>query len=337
MIIQEIIIVYNNIFICRLIACLFFLLTLCFPSSLVFADEITDPGQITFRQQISDLGFEHIDPYTGHLTLIHRDVSLPGNGGLDLEINRVYKYSRPTFNYSPFGYHWDLHFGRLKKIGSSVAIELSDGTENNAYKENYGSQEYIYLTKDFWKVNMEGTPTLQLPDGTEIIFGRGGNTYYDKWYYATEIRKNNSTITIHYGTNRRIDYVMDSVGRRIDFHYSSASANNLSSITYGQRTLASYYYPGTGDFPYWLSRVVYPDGETWQYQYDHFHISTLFTHNGLSSIVTPYGGTITYDYDRFIRGYIALGYIAQISIKQKTVAGPGLAPGTWSYDYGIKK
>jgi len=99
---------------CRLTFCLFFLLFLAFPSLMV-ADEATDPGQITFRTSISNFDFEKIDPYTGHLTLTNKDVSLPGNGGLDLNIYRVYKYSRATTGYTPFGYHWELHFGRLRE------------------------------------------------------------------------------------------------------------------------------------------------------------------------------------------------------------------------------
>jgi len=325
---------------CRLTFCLFFLLFLAFPSLMV-ADEATDPGQITFRTSISNFDFEKIDPYTGHLTLTNKDVSLPGNGGLDLNIYRVYKYSRATTGYTPFGYHWELHFGRLRKSGSSVQIELQDGTDNVAYKAEYDTiwdSNYTYLTKDFWKVDLQGTPKLQLPDGTKIIFGRGGTTSYDKWYYATEIHRNNaSPITIHYGTNRKISYVIDSVGRRLDFHYDSQSAGNLASITWGGRTLVTYHYPGSGNFAYWLDRVELPDGDTWHYQYAHFSFGQFAPgHNGISSIITPYGAQITYDYDRFTRGYDLATVIMQTSISQKSVSGSGVPNGTWDYDYGIK-
>lgn len=65
------------------------LIALLLSSHAVFThadDSEVDPGQITFRTPISDTGFEQIDPYTGALTLLYKDVELPGNGGLDLEI-----------------------------------------------------------------------------------------------------------------------------------------------------------------------------------------------------------------------------------------------------------
>ncbi len=241
---------------------LFFLmsLTLLLLPCLAPADEVTDPGQITFRTQISDVDFEHIDPYTGHLTLTHKDVSLPGNGGLDLEIYRTYLNHRGDIDYTVLGSRWDTHFGRLKKNGIHIAIELQDGTLNSAI---WQQSTYIYLTKDFWKVNMEGTPTLQLPDGTEIVFGRGGNINWDYWYYATEIRKNNSSIHIYYGTDRKVDYVIDTVGRRIDFHYSGF---HLESISDPQGELVHYSYIPIGSFLY-LHQVDLPDNLNWQYGY----------------------------------------------------------------------
>ncbi len=292
----------------------------------------TDPGQKTFRSSISTLDFEKIDPYTGYLTLTHRDVVLPGNGGLDLEIYRIYKHKRDDTGYSPFVKRWDLHFGRLRKNGTSVQIELMDGTDNTAYKPDYDSIwdiNYVYLSKDHWKVNMKGTPVLQLPDGTKIIFGRGGTSTYDEWYYATEIHKNNAPpIKIHYSVNRRVSHVIDSVGRQLNFHYDPQAFNNLAAITLGEeeKPLVSYYY--TENTPCYLEKVVLPDGDTWQYGYGSF--------GRVSSITTPYGGKVSYEYKSFHRGSFMLTSIRQFSVSKKTVAGHGLDVGTWTYDYGVK-
>ncbi len=194
----------------------------------VYADnEESDPGQITFRSQVSNLDFEEIDPYSGTLSLTHQDISLPGNGGLDLEIYRTYRTDRLT-TFTVLGAHWDTHFGRIKKNGDHISIQLHDGTVNSAVKERpdttFGTY-YIYLTKDFWKVDMEGIPILQLTDGTEIVFERGGTIEFDDWYYATEIRRNNNTIAIHYGIGRRVDYVTDADSRQIDFQYALQNQN----------------------------------------------------------------------------------------------------------------
>lgn len=316
-----------------------FFLLFFFPS-VSSANDTVDPGQITFRSQISEADFEKIDPYTGNLTLTHKDVDLPGNGGLDLEIYRTYQTDR-NLDYTVFGLGWDTHFGRLKRVGSSITIELADGTVSTAYKEqydsNWGAMYFDYRTKDFWKVNMEGTPTLQLPDGTEIVFGRGGNNAYDLWYYATEIRRNNNVTTIHYGTNRRVDYVIDSVGRRLDFHYVTvANIYRLSSVSLGTQTLVSYLYPGSGaSYSSVLNKVVLPDGDTWQYGYAGFNMEGL-TYHRLSSLVTPYGGTVLYWYDFFKRANILMGIRFQVSVSKKIISGSGLTSGTWLYDYGVR-
>jgi uncharacterized protein RhaS with RHS repeats len=188
------------------------------------------------------------------------------------------------------------------------------------------------LTKDFWKVNLQGTPRLYLPDGTEIVFGRGGTSAYDNWYYATEIKKNNNTIAIHYGSSRRVDYVIDAAGRQIDFTYSLISNSyRLSSITCLQdplqRELVSYLYPGSGSYPNTLSGVVFPDGDAWQYTYNAYKLLSIFT---------PYGGRIDYGYNNFTRGLIPMGYVRQHSVSSKAVSGTGLTNGTWIYDYGVK-
>ena len=317
-----------------------FFLLLLFPSVSSASNETVDPGQITFRSQISEADFEKIDPYTGSLTLTHKDVDLPGNGGLDLVIYRTYQTDR-NLDYTVFGLGWDTHFGRLKRVGSSITIELADGTVSTAYKEqydsNWGTMYFDYWTKDFWKVNMEGTPTLRLPDGTEVVFGRGGNNAYDLWFYATEIRRNNNAITIHYGTNRRVDYVIDSVGRRLDFHYVTvANIYRLSSISLGTQTLVSYLYPGSGaSYPSVLNKVTFPDGDTWQYGYAGFNVEGL-TYHRLSSLVTPYGGTVLYWYDSFKRANILNGIRFQVSVSKKVTSGSGLVSGTWNYDYGVR-
>lgn len=304
-------------------------------------EDLADPGQITFRSQISTMDFEEIDPYSGTLSLTHKDVSLPGNGGLDLNIYRTYRTDRST-DYTVLGSRWDTHFGRIKKNGHNhVSIELQDGTVNSAVKENYDSAfgtYYKYFTKDFWKINMQGTPTLQLTDGTEIIFGRGGGGG-DDWYYATQIKRNNNTITINYvtGTIRRINYVTDSTGRRIDFNYQliGGGVYRLKEIQDPwNKNLVSYSYSGTGGESIFQS-ATYPDGESWSYQYSVFSmVSGAFVRRWIDTINTPYGGTVTYDYNAFPRTVVGLGTKYQLSVSEKNISGSNITAGTWTYFYG---
>ncbi len=65
-----------------------FIVLLFTSTSWVYADtKEVDPGQITFRNSISETPYEKIDPYTGELSLTYTDLTLPGNGGLE---SRVY-------------------------------------------------------------------------------------------------------------------------------------------------------------------------------------------------------------------------------------------------------
>jgi hypothetical protein len=200
------------------------------------ANEPVDPGQKTFRPERFTADFEKIDPYTGSLTLTHNDLTLPGNGGLDLNIYRIYETGRTDY-YDTIAPGWASHFGRIKIDGFGVSIELQDGTENNAVCSRfiqYTCPDKIYLTKDFWKIDLTGIPTLQLTDGTKIIFGNGA---YNDWRYASEIQKNGNSIKIYYngGSIPRIDYIEDSVGRIINYNYN-ATTGRLSSIAYQEGT-----------------------------------------------------------------------------------------------------
>src|SRR5438067_1966002 len=49
------------------------------------------------REFVSELPFEHIDPMTGNLLLTYTDLSLPGNAGFDLKIQRTYN-SKAVYN-----------------------------------------------------------------------------------------------------------------------------------------------------------------------------------------------------------------------------------------------
>ncbi len=191
----------------------------------ILADDIeeVDPGQITFREQISEIQNEKIDPYTGELSLSYTDLTLPGKGGLDLAIVRTYQANRKLDQMplglrwdTPLGLRWDIHMGRIMRNGFYVNIELHDGTKNTAVKVDTSNSK-SYYTKDFWKVDLSNVPFLQLPDGTKIEF----NHAYLKYWYATKISKNGNEISITYKNNSRdIDYIIDTLGHQIHFEYA---------------------------------------------------------------------------------------------------------------------
>lgn len=114
---------------------------------------------------------ENIDPFTGNVNLLHTDVILPGNGGMDLKIMRSYN-SRiwgnwigtnpveggdPTYGrrllawkeWSVMGLGWSLHFGRVRnpegKSWSDWCTRNWNSTVCDAYNEG---------------------PVIEMPDGS---------------------------------------------------------------------------------------------------------------------------------------------------------------------------
>ena len=305
-----------------------------YPFCVSFADDdLIDPGQITFREPITDTSEEQIDPYTGHLDLTYTDLHLPGDGNLDLKIIRTYKSSRVTDD-SPLrdpmmGIGWYINFGKVKKSGHFVTIELQDGTISTAVRESLYS-DYFY-TKDFWKLHMpqSGTPELQLTDGTVITFGQP-STY---GYLATEIRKNNNAITITY-LNSKIDEVEYKAGgstKTISFDYETSGDEHLQSITWGSPTRQiTYDYSSSGANS--LISVNLPGGDVWEYSYQQktLNFRTIYI---LQTVTTPWEGTVTYDFATYAKSVFPLGSKYQVGVSTKQVSGRDLQEGTWLYDY----
>jgi hypothetical protein len=93
----------------------------------VMPDFYAEPGRHPFRSTV-DYN-ESIDPFSGNLHLGHTDIVIPGNGGLDIRIQRsynangVYLSHKTDFNIAPYltqlqprtatGLGWTLHFGRV--------------------------------------------------------------------------------------------------------------------------------------------------------------------------------------------------------------------------------
>ena len=66
---------------------------LVFTGMNVTAEEIRDfyaePGLHPFKETIAHLN-ETVDPFSGILQLSHTDITIPGNGGMDINISRFY-------------------------------------------------------------------------------------------------------------------------------------------------------------------------------------------------------------------------------------------------------
>ena len=199
--------------------CSTIILTFFIFSSGAFAinDPLSDPydtrGFDQNRLTVSIADFEHIDPYSGGLTLSFEDLHVPGDAGLDLIIQRVYnsrvlcgvyvtdavtnKSTCLTVNEDSWvGRGWNIHFGRLQINANTYTIELPDGSKHEAYPIPSSPKK---KTKEYWivesqLVNNSTIYILTFTDGKKIYFeSRNGG------YRATKIEDIfGNTISISY-------------------------------------------------------------------------------------------------------------------------------------------
>jgi hypothetical protein len=148
-------------------------------------DFYAEPGLNPFRSSMGQDVTEHIDPFSGSVQLSYVDLSIPGDGGLDLNITRYYNLPQGSPGYAnPFGYGWTMHFGRIT-IGSGHASQLCDSaavpggdTRNNPSMEMpSGGRELLvrssavddgsYITRSNWRarcIDRTRTPGRDLVD-----------------------------------------------------------------------------------------------------------------------------------------------------------------------------
>jgi RHS repeat-associated protein len=317
------------------------------------SDDIYDaPGVNPYRDTLSSIPNEHIDPFMGGLTLIFEDIRLPGNGGLDLVIQRVFNSKNacnvwqkfgndPWYCQSPdengwLGYGWTLHFGRLfKSINVTVPhiIEMPDGSRHRAYNSLSGPG---FITQDYWLLDASTSPpVVTLSNGTKIYYGWNGPSHPDfpnhTAYLATKIQDvNGNEININYKSygSSIISNVVDSVGRTIYFNTQTINyAERLVSIT-GPGVSVSYTHiphSQTQGITF-LSQVHLPEGNPWQYAYNQPTYD-------LTQVTTPSGGVITYVYgDSAINRGSGWPFFYIWAVAQKTTGGTAPA-GTWTMAY----
>lgn len=128
-------------------------------------DFYAEPGAHPFRSPLQDSPNETIDPFSGALRLSHVDLVVPGNGGLDIRIQRTYNsnnvyLSRKSFRtFAPYltellprtttGLGWTLHFGRvLKSEDTSRPFNVCDTNSTSPNDDTLDN------------------PVLELPDGS---------------------------------------------------------------------------------------------------------------------------------------------------------------------------
>ncbi|WP_435100294.1 hypothetical protein [Arhodomonas sp. AD133] len=319
-------------------------------------DYYNEPGLNPLRETINDNFNEHIDPFSGILQLSFTDVFIPGDGGLDLKIRRVYTNPQETFlDYSPYGYGWRIHFGRIvvsranddkicsqnswdTSVRDNPSLELPDGSRHLLVLADYHEPELI--TRNFWAADCDGDEIIvRSPDGVryEMTHWSTGRDMIS--VYTTRIEDpNGNSIDIQYETNSighsRIEGVTTSDGRDVDFQYDDTGTDRvrLEQIEANGRTW-DYEYEFTNntipDFPQ-LVEVERPDRSRWRYSYypqDPDDPGSL----ALQRVEYPWGGYIEYTYDEVDFDPHEYGKDAVVS--RKETGGRDIDDGEWTFEY----
>ena len=124
-------------------------------TSLTSAEAIRDyyaePGINPFKDSLNQNFNEQLDPFSGSVSHSYVDLRIPGNGGLDIVINRVYNSVQDNVgSRNVNGVGWTMHFGRIV-VASGDADKI--------------------CTQNLWSVSVTNNPSLERADGgREILF-----------------------------------------------------------------------------------------------------------------------------------------------------------------------
>ncbi|MGH1543071.1 MAG: RHS repeat domain-containing protein, partial [Arenicella sp.] len=317
------------------------------------------------RAAVADAPNEMIDPFSGVLNLVHTDLMVPGNGGLDIAVNRVYSSNgvyrwglKDVAGDGSLGRGWEMHMGRIRaplncgaspsQTSGNPVLEMSDGSQKQLLLNNVGLTDADYLTKDHWAVycynqsSLDSAYTVISPSGVKYTMDYLSNSYVtgdrQRLRLVTKIEdQNGNTLTIQYrassfNSSDVLDRITASDGRVVNFSHSSNG--RIRSVSTGGRTW-QYTFDSNGN----LTRVQRPEGQ-WNYSY---HTSSgSDSYRLLRTVTHPAGAVVQYTYDKLCLSYVNCSSVNpdpqfrdsySLVVSRKTQSGPSVNSGTWDYQY----
>lgn len=302
-----------------------------------------EPGLSPNRDYVNQQANEYIDPFTGKLQLHYVDLFIPGNGGLDIKIQRSYN-SLNGFLAEPtaLGIGWTMHYGRVLRnaivqicamsyaSANAPVLELPDGSRQLLYPSFNRSH---FITVNRWKAECApgGMGLIVFsPDGMRYEMTTpgvvvGSPAHFQSSYYTSKIMdRNGNTLSLAYainGTNTVLTRITSSDGRNVDFTYNGST---LNTVTDGFRTWTYTYGATAGPGYPMLTEVRRPDGARWQYFYNGGPSGSAGDYS-LKQMIYPTGGSIEYDY-----GFVQFNNSLPKTVVVTQKKGVG---GTWVYAY----
>lgn len=162
---------------------------------------------------------EIIDTFSGGLGIVHTDLVVPGDGGMDIRIQRAYssnsvyasaygqlaQSSGRLVETSPYGLGWTMHFGRVRLPS---AFLLAGWTFRSCPPISQVA-----------KPSVTDNPTLEMPDGSQhqLICNDYPSTYSTNAHFIT---KNNWVVEPITSSSGAISFrVIDDNGMKYTMNY----------------------------------------------------------------------------------------------------------------------
>ena len=285
-------------------------------------DFYAEPGLNPFRDYLNKSANEHIDPFSGSLQYHYVDLVVPGNGGLDIKVQRSYTAPQQNLGeHTPWGLHWTMHFGRVVKKDTAVCfspnalnqndnprLELPDGSTNVLFSVTKTNQtDPDYITKDRWRADCTSATTSTGTNGAFRITSPEGTVYeMTQMTFATSSTYVNGAlhnIPFYIWSPSRIT---DRNGNYLEFTYARIATSGptlLDKITASDGRVVTFNYTNR-DRDNALLTSVSANGQTWRYAYTQvFPPNDTFTNDywyHLSEVQSPGGSNaLVWKYDYF--------------------------------------
>lgn len=317
-----------------------------------------DPG-LNLNRDFSGGGqVDEVDPFSGALKMVVRDLFLPGNGGLDISVIRNYQsvtndapVSNGHTHRTVFGTGWDMHFGRI--LLSNTFSNLSPVSNNSG----------CMIKQEASNLN----PILELPDGSRHVLASGDGVDHafitkSRWIgrcLPPELNKNAGGLLVYSpeglkyifnirgtvspdksGLSYFVSRIEDPQGNYLDFTYTPPPANAttqyilLKKIVASDGRLVEFNYAGVNNDVIGLRPVlssVRGGGRTINYIYVDatWYSGTNWLPHYLESVAYPDGTKWSYTYNHrssqlnFIPGRFSIA----------TMTSPTGLKTSYAYDY----
>jgi RHS repeat-associated protein len=228
---------------------------------------------------------ERVDTFSGTLTIVQTDVSLPGKAGHDLNIVRTYSSKvwgradaldleplladkEPT----PVGFGWNMHLGRIRNPYATAQNLPCGQADLPIYEGPAGDARVFYpvtqstntefISKDFWKLQKNCTLTtgetgICVTDTAGRVHEFSSTFQFDIggrpiWPAKGIVDVFGNRITATYASGR-LATITDTLLREVTFAYSTCGARQcLQSMTISSGSASRVYtygytiYTGTG-------------------------------------------------------------------------------------------